>query len=171
MRDMMLEAMRGAAAIVDTFPVEYNSEWHSRAQISRGDWEIIKCNKGWTPEQVRGAGIAIDKVLSAAMTQSGLPRIPLPAEYIATVISKVIHPSNWMQSTHACLSGLDGKQLFTQDGDVHSARIVVSPERLFYMITVYYESFFIVDGQPTEEYLKITEDWENANAGKTVETP
>ena len=167
MRDVFLEAMRGAAAVVDGFPVEYDADWHSRAQISRGDWEIIKCLSAWTPEQVRGARTAIDKLLSACLTQSGLPRMPLPAEYIATVISKVISPANWMASAQAGLSGLDGKQLVSQQGDVISAREAVTPERLFALILLFYDdSNTRVSGQPTEESLAMQEAWHDENKGK-----
>ena len=167
MTDIMLQAMRGAAAVVDSFPEEYNAEWHSRAQISRGDWEIIKARNAWTPEQVRGARTAIDKLITASLTMSGLPPMPLAAEYIATVIAKCIQPCNWMQSSHAGLSGLDGKQLVSQQGDVAQAREIVSPERLFHMTCIYHEDQAKRLRTPTEEDLALQEEWQNGNEGKT----
>ena len=72
-----------------------------------------------------------------------------------------------MQSAHAGLSGLDGKQLVTQQGDVAQAREVVSPERLFHLITTYHDDAAKRLRTPTEEELALQEDWQYGNEGKT----
>ena len=72
-----------------------------------------------------------------------------------------------MQSSHAGLSGLDGKQLVSQQGDVAQAREIVSPERLFHMIREYHEDQAKRLRTPTEEELALQEEWQHGNEGKT----
>lgn len=161
----MLEAMRGAAAVVRQFPAEYRPDIHGRAGLAQADWEVLRSRAYWTPEQVRTARGAIDKILTAALTMSGLPAISLPAEYVAAVISAVIEPANWMAASHAGIAGLDGRQLVSSQGDVVSAREFVSPERLFSLILVYSDTFCHTSRQPDEQYVNDVTNYEEEQKG------
>ena len=156
MFDQKMQIFCGGARVVASLPEEHSDAIHGRCGIGAADWEVLRCKTFWTPRQVEVARVAIDKLLAHALTASGLPAIPLPAEYVAACIAVVIPAANWMAAAQAARAGLDGSMLVQSNGDATQQRELVSSERLFALILAYSGEVegYIIGSPPAEPPLE-----------------
>lgn len=65
-------------------------------EISKDDLKFITTGRIWqTSDRARGRRI-IESIAFGSLDATGLPRFPLPAEFVATVIAIFVHPENWL---------------------------------------------------------------------------
>lgn len=65
-------------------------------ELTKDDIKFIQQATLWLmPERSRARRI-VESIAFGAVETCGLPRFPLPAEFVATVIAVFVNPSNWM---------------------------------------------------------------------------
>lgn len=96
-------AFRIGAQTIARSEKEY-TQLHKAHGIEQSDWELLTQREYWTPEQSQKIRSILANVVEVSMTIAGMPAIPLPAHYVAAVISEVVAPINQMV---ACVKAPD----------------------------------------------------------------
>lgn len=63
--------------------------------LSQDDIEFLQRDRLWLSADRNRARRGIEAFAYGSLDLIGLPRFPLPTEFIAAVIAKMIHPQNW----------------------------------------------------------------------------
>ena len=69
-------------------------ELHREAGILEADWQLLTQKEHWTPDQARQVRAVLASIIEVCLTISGLPPVPLPAQYAAACIAIVVAPAN-----------------------------------------------------------------------------
>lgn len=73
---------------------DYTSADFDTLGISYQDFNLVYGNTQWTRDQRRRVTQTLDALLFGTLDVIGLPRIAVPAEYVAAVISSFVAPAN-----------------------------------------------------------------------------
>lgn len=102
--ERMVDAMdMRYAASVGALKVLGNS---GHVELSDDDFEFLTGANIWLAAQRTRARNCIEAYAFGALDIIGLPRFPLPAEFVACVIAKAVHPSNWVTAS-VVMSGVE----------------------------------------------------------------
>jgi hypothetical protein len=97
---LSLQTARGAMQILLKGSVVESAQTMG---CTESDWKLLTGKKVWIgTDRVRVKRL-IDALLYATVDTIGLPRFNLPAEYVATVITVFVHPSNYFSA--CCWTG------------------------------------------------------------------
>jgi len=72
----------------------------SNVALDKDEIEFIMGQRLWLAQERARVRRGVEAFAFGALDVLGLPRFPLPAEFVACVIATIIHPSNW---TVACV--------------------------------------------------------------------
>lgn len=145
MRDEKLMLLRGAAEYVKSMPWEFNEDVRA-AGIRQDEWEALRTNIPWRPQDREKARYAFEKALQWTQTLAGLPPTPVTDHYLAASICGLVCPINWRSASYFGIQGLDGVRLMQADGDIQSAREAITPERLFALVTYAFDNVHKIPG-------------------------
>lgn len=108
------------------------------AGITQQEWEILTKQDLWNRTEARAVPEILASVIGACLTYAGLPSVPLPAQYVACVICRLVHPCNRytaaMRSPRAFDAvSTEGHALGGQEVEVED----VSKQRMIALVTAY----------------------------------
>lgn len=93
MNGSLMEMMAVGAATLAREGFAYSKRYKDIG-FSEAEWKLLTQETPWTrAERVRVKSLLMEAV-NASLTLAGIPAGPLPAEYVAAIIAKVVHPSN-----------------------------------------------------------------------------
>ena len=70
------------------------TDLHKGHGIDQHHWEMLTQEEYWSPDQARQMRSILANVIEVSMTIAGMPAIPLPGQYAAALIAKVVSPMN-----------------------------------------------------------------------------
>lgn len=73
--------------------------------VSADDWKLLVGSRVWTRDERTRVRRVLDSVVYGVMDMSGMARVDVPAEVVASVIAATVSPLNWMPVS-AWLEGL-----------------------------------------------------------------
>lgn len=62
--------------------------------MSPDDWDLLRKETPWTPDEARGVRSILAAAIEGALSIAGLPAAPLPGQYAAAVIAILVAPCN-----------------------------------------------------------------------------
>lgn len=68
------------------------------AGIGKAEWSLLTQKEIWSPSQMRSVNSILAEALGIVLTMSGLPAVPLPGNYVAALICKLVAPCNRLQA-------------------------------------------------------------------------
>lgn len=86
----MFEA--GALTLVSD-QMEYTTR-HAEAGFSKPDWDMLTQKEYWNAEQARAVSSVLAEACSISLRLAGIPAVPLPGQYVAAMICKLVAPAN-----------------------------------------------------------------------------
>ena len=86
----MFEA--GALTLVSD-QMEYTKR-HAEAGFSKPEWDLLTQKEYWNAEQARGVSAILAEAASISLRLAGIPAVPLPGQYVAALICKLVAPAN-----------------------------------------------------------------------------
>jgi len=109
---------RGASALADA-TLSYH-DLHKTYGINPEDWKLLTTFMLWTPTEQKKIRSILTEVINISLTIAGLPAQPLPAQYVAALVSKLVSTSNRLVASTltpetfdaVAASNLDGNQKF-----------------------------------------------------------
>ena len=96
--DVMHMMAAGAQAMVDFG--ETHTAKHSAVGFSRADWDLLRQPEPWSPAERRRVKSVLSEACNLTLELSGLPAEPLPGQYVAAVIVRLVRPANWLVACH-----------------------------------------------------------------------
>lgn len=87
--------------------MEYSSV-HQMHGLSQEDWDLLTQAEPWTITHRQKARSLIAECVNISLTIAGLPAQPLPAQYVAAVISYVVSPANRLVAAMRAPETFDG---------------------------------------------------------------
>ena len=118
---------------------------HKEFGIAETDWLLITQEEHWTPSQQRTARAVIAQVVEVALQVSGMPPVPLPAQYVAAVIAIVVAPANRLV---AAMKAPDTFDAFQASGLAQTVEVVpASREQMMSLVMAYSGGF---GGEPAQ---------------------
>ena len=74
------------------------TELHKGHGIDEFSWKQLTQDEYWSPDQVRQMRNIIANAVEVSMTIAGMPAVPLPGQYVAAFIAKVVAPCNQLMA-------------------------------------------------------------------------
>lgn len=96
----------GAKGLV--IPTMDYSSVHQMHGLSQEDWDLLTQKEPWTITHRQKARSLIAECVNISLTIAGLPAQPLPAQYVAAVISCVVAPANRLVAAMRAPETFDG---------------------------------------------------------------
>ena len=90
--DVMRMMAIGAMQLV-TLGKEHTAQ-HAAAGFSAEEWNLLTQETPWSQEQRRQVRSVLAEAVNVTLELAGLPSEPLPGQYVAAVIVKVVAPCN-----------------------------------------------------------------------------
>ena len=117
---------------------------------NKKEWEMLTGNKPWTPQRRPTVTRTLQMLIYAQLDRMGLPRIPVPAEYAASVISVFVSSSNVLPACAILGTFVKGEDIISQGQKIDAVEGMekVKPETLFAMCIE------ITSGQPIDMLVK-----------------
>lgn len=94
--DLLQALAVGAEALAAKFGGE-DGKWTrdmARHGFTKEEWELLTQPECWNEKERRSVRSLLGEAINLSMTMAGMPAAPLPAHYVAAVISKLVHPCN-----------------------------------------------------------------------------
>lgn len=101
-----LTMMAVGAATLASFGDQHTPQ-HASVGFSEAEWRLLRQDQPWTAPERRRIRSVLAEALTVSMTLAGLPGGPLPAEYVAAVITKVVHPVNRLLAAESAPASFD----------------------------------------------------------------
>lgn len=121
---------------------------HKGHGIEEHHWLLITQHEYWSPDQARQIRAILASVLEVSLTIAGMPAIPLPGQYVASVISEVVAPPNRML---ACIKAPDTFDAVAASGIMGTHEVKpMSSQQLMGLVLVYSGGF---TGEPPGQRL------------------
>ena len=127
---LKLEMVRGCAMVLLN---EAMASLIAMVGLKKKDWEILTGSKMWVGTDRAMVTKSLQTLVHGFIDTMGLPRINVPAEFVATAITIFVAPCNYYS---ACMflgsyySGSSLSALYNQDADTEGLE-KVAPEKLF----------------------------------------
>lgn len=67
---------------------------HAQHGLSQSEWDLLTQNEIWTQVERRKVRSILSEVINVSLTIAGLPSTPLPGQYVAAIIAKLVAPCN-----------------------------------------------------------------------------
>lgn len=64
--------------------------------LSYESWKLLTIARFWNPEERRQVKNALQEACGVALEAAGIPAGPQPGHFVACVIARLVHPSNWL---------------------------------------------------------------------------
>lgn len=130
--DLNFEHLRGALKLISSGATTGSLD---ALAISGDDWDLVVGSESWLARDRARVCRTLQSLVHGAADAVSIPRIKVPAEWIAGVVACVVHPVNVYV---ACVYLSDVMQSVERQaaGDIESER--VSPEQLFALIVEAY---------------------------------
>jgi len=131
--DLHQSFRRGAESLVHG--THAYSAVHREHGISQVDWELLTDEQPWSVEESRRIRSVLAATIEVCMTVSGMPPVPLPAQYAAAIIAVVVAPANRMVAAMKCPDTFDAH---TASGLMGTAQVVrPSTEQMMALVMAY----------------------------------
>lgn len=67
---------------------------HAEAGFAKPDWDLLTQPEYWNADQARQVSSILAEACSISLRLAGIPAVPLPGQYVAALICKLVAPSN-----------------------------------------------------------------------------
>jgi len=142
----VMTMMRNGAMVLSNLGKKHTAA-HAAAGFSAEEWELLTKVEPWTAEERRGVRSVLAEAVNVTMAIAGLPAEPLPGQYVAAVISTLIHPVN----RHvAAIRAPETYDAVAASGLVGSSEIVpMTPQQMVGLVMAYSGGARAPDIRPT----------------------
>lgn len=97
----VLEMMAVGAATLAEYGFEHTPK-HAAIGFSDHDWRLLTQAQPWSGADRRKMPAIISEAFRASFSLAQLPPAPLPVQYAAAVLVKLVHPCNLRVAIHCC---------------------------------------------------------------------
>ena len=107
----------------------YNQRW-ATAGFTKAEYDTLTQSYIWGADQARVVPSLISEAVQISLTLANLPAMQMPAEFIAAVIVKYVHPCNYLIAAVKAPKGFNASKLLEDRATIES----VSPELMISMV-------------------------------------
>lgn len=112
---------------------------HKEHGLEQSDWQLLTQYEAWSPDQARSIRSILASALEVSMTIAGMPAVPLPGQYVAGLIAKLVSPQNRMI---ACMKAPDTFDADAASGVMGTHEIKDMPWQQLMALTLLYSANF-----------------------------
>lgn len=141
--DMMRAMMVGAFQIAE-LGTEHSAR-HAAVGFSAEEWDLLTQKEMWTQEQRRMVRAPLAEAVSISLTLAGLPSEPLPGQYVAAVIAKLVAPANRLVAAFRAPETFDA---VSASGLIGEGEVKAMTPQQMVSLVMYYSSGQYDDLQP-----------------------
>ena len=89
----LLRMFEGGALTLVSDQMEYTKR-HAEAGFSKPEWDLLTQKEYWNADQARQVSSILAEATSISLRLAGIPAVPLPGQYVAALICKLVAPAN-----------------------------------------------------------------------------
>ena len=153
--DMLQSMALGAHALAEEFGGKH-ARAYKAAGFTEAEWNLLTQNEMWTAAERRRVRSILKEAIDVSMTLAGMAAAPLPAHYVAAVVTKLVAPCNRLVAAQRTPEAYDA---MAASGHKQPIAIEMVPQETMIALVMAYSSG-VIDGVTVPIYGERADDEE-----------